>query len=162
MTSATTPITQNFVTLPRKLPDGPINLVGLTREALKEALITAGSPEKQVKMRLGQLWQWIYEKGVRDFEQMTNLSKDYRVFLAEHFVIAIPEVVSKQVSTDGTRKYLVRIAGGHEVETVYIPESIAAPSALAVKSAVPSPVHFATPARKNWCEISPQGKLLAR
>ena len=123
MTSATTPITQNFVTLPRELPDGPINLVGLTREALKEALITAGSPEKQVKMRLGQLWQWIYEKGVRDFEQMTNLSKDYRVFLAEHFVIAIPEVVSKQVSTDGTRKYLVRIAGGHEVETVYIPES---------------------------------------
>ena len=123
MTSATTPITQNFVTLPRKLPDGPINLVGLTREALKEALIAAGSPEKQVKMRLGQLWQWIYEKGVRDFEQMTNLSKDYRAFLAEHFVIAIPEVVSKQVSTDGTRKYLVRIAGGHEVETVYIPES---------------------------------------
>jgi 23S rRNA (adenine2503-C2)-methyltransferase len=123
MTSATTPITQNFVMLPRKLPDGPINLVGLTREALKEALITAGSPEKQVKMRLGQLWQWIYEKGVRDFEQMTNLSKDYRAFLAEHFVIAIPEVVSKQVSTDGTRKYLVRIAGGHEVETVYIPES---------------------------------------
>jgi len=123
MTSATTPITQNFVTLPRKLPDGPINLVGLTREALKEALITAGSPEKQVKMRLGQLWQWIYEKGVRDFEKMTNLSKDYRAFLAEHFVIAIPEVVSKQVSTDGTRKYLVRIAGGHEVETVYIPET---------------------------------------
>ena len=123
MTSATTPITQNFVTLPRKLPDGPINLVGLTREALKEALITAGSPEKQVKMRLGQLWQWIYEKGIRDFEQITNLSKDYRAFLAEHFVIAIPEVVSKQVSRDGTRKYLVRIAGGHEVETVYIPES---------------------------------------
>ncbi|MGB2497262.1 MAG: 23S rRNA (adenine(2503)-C(2))-methyltransferase RlmN [Planktomarina sp.] len=123
MTSATTPITQNFVTVPRKLPDGPINVVGLTREALKEALIAAGSPEKQVKMRLGQLWQWIYEKGVRDFEQMTNLSKDYRAFLAEHFVIAIPEVVSKQVSTDGTRKYLVRIAGGHEVETVYIPES---------------------------------------
>ena len=123
MTSATTPITQNFVTLPRELPDGPINLVGLTREALKEALIIAGSPEKQVKMRLGQLWQWIYEKGVRDFEQMTNLSKDYRAFLAEHFVIAIPEVVSKQVSRDGTRKYLVRIAGGHEVETVYIPES---------------------------------------
>ena len=123
MTSATTPITQNFVTVPCKLPDGPINLVGLTREALKEALIAAGSPEKQVKMRLGQLWQWIYEKGIRDFEQMTNLSKDYRAFLAEHFVIAIPEVVSKQVSRDGTRKYLVRIAGGHEVETVYIPES---------------------------------------
>ena len=123
MTRATSPITQDLVTLPRKLPEGPINLVGLTRDALREALITAGTPEKQVKMRLGQLWQWIYEKGVRDFEQMTNLSKDYRAFLAEHFVIAIPEVVSKQVSTDGTRNYLVRIAGGHEVETVYIPES---------------------------------------
>ena len=123
MTSATAPITQDLVTLPRKLPEGPINLVGLTRDALQEALITAGTPAKQVKMRLGQLWQWIYEKGVRDFEQMTNLSKDYRSFLAGHFVIAIPEVVSKQVSTDGTRKYLVRIAGGHEVETVYIPES---------------------------------------
>jgi len=123
MTRATSPITQDLVTLPRKLPEGPVNLVGLTRDAQREALITAGTPEKQVKMRLGQLWQWIYEKGVRDFEQMTNLSKDYRAFLAEHFVIAIPEVVSKQVSTDGTRKYLVRIAGGHEVETVYIPES---------------------------------------
>tara|TARA_B100000497_G_scaffold83529_1_gene93095 strand:+ start:984 stop:2174 length:1191 start_codon:yes stop_codon:yes gene_type:complete len=123
MTRATSPITQDLVTLPRKLPEGPVNLVGLTRDALREALITAGTPEKQVKMRLGQLWQWIYEKGVRDFEQMTNLSKDYRAFLAKHFVIAIPEVVSKQVSTDGTRKYLVRIAGGHEVETVYIPES---------------------------------------
>ena len=123
MTRATSPITQDLVTLPRKLPEGPVNLVGLTRDALREALITAGTPEKQVKMRLGQLWQWIYEKGVRDFEQMTNLSKDDRAFLTEHFVIAIPEVVSKQVSTDGTRKYLVRIAGGHEVETVYIPES---------------------------------------
>ena len=123
MTRATSPITQDLVTMTRKLPEGPVNLVGLTRDALREALITAGTPEKQVKMRLGQLWQWIYEKGVRDFERMTNLSKDYRAFLAEHFVIAIPEVVSKQVSTDGTRKYLVRIAGGHEVETVYIPES---------------------------------------
>jgi 23S rRNA (adenine2503-C2)-methyltransferase len=123
MTSASAPITQDLVTLPRKLPEGPINLVGLTRDALQEALITAGTPAKQVKMRLGQLWQWIYEKGVRDFEQMTNLSKDYRALLVDHFVIAIPEVVSKQVSTDGTRKYLVRIAGGHEVETVYIPES---------------------------------------
>ena len=123
MTSASAPITQDLVTLPRKLPEGPIDLVGLTRDALQEALITAGTPTKQVKMRLGQLWQWIYEKGVRDFEQMTNLSKDYRALLADHFVITIPEVVSKQVSTDGTRKYLVRIAGGHEVETVYIPES---------------------------------------
>jgi len=73
-------------------------------------------------MRVGQIWQWIYEKGVRDFAVMSNLAKTYRAELAEHFVIEVPEVVSKQVSLDGTRKYLMRIAGGHEVETVYIPE----------------------------------------
>lgn len=123
MTDVSAPITQDLVTIPRKLPEGPLNLVGLTREALREALVTAGTPEKQAKMRTGQLWQWIYQKGVRIFDEMTNLSKEYRVLLAENFVVAIPEVVSKQVSVDGTRKYLVRIAGGHEVETVYIPET---------------------------------------
>ena len=123
MTDVSAPITQDLVTIPRKLPEGPLNLVGLTREALREALVTAGTPEKQAKMRTDQMWQWIYQKGVRIFDEMTNLSKEYRVLLAENFVVAIPEVVSKQVSVDGTRKYLVRIAGGHEVETVYIPET---------------------------------------
>ena len=117
------PVTQDVLTLPRKLPEGgPINLVGLTRAQLHDALIAAGTPEKQAKMRVRQVWQWIYQKGVRDFDQMTNLAKDYRALLAETFTIALPEVVSRQVSADGTRKYLVRIAGGHEVETVYIPE----------------------------------------
>jgi 23S rRNA (adenine2503-C2)-methyltransferase len=59
---------------------------------------------------------------VRDFAAMTNLAKDYRALLAERFEIALPEVVTRQISADGTRKYLVRIAGGHEVEVVYIPE----------------------------------------
>ncbi len=120
--SATAPITQDVLTLPRKTPDGPINLVGLTRAALRKVLIEHGTPEKQAKMRVGQIWQWIYQWGVRDFAEMTNLSKVYRAELAETFVVEIPEVVSKQVSSDGTRKYLVRIAGGHEVEIVYIPE----------------------------------------
>ena len=123
MTDASTPITQDFVTIPRKMPDGPLNLLGLTRDALRDTLIDAGTSEKQAKMRTGQLWQWIYQKGVRQFDEMTNLSKEYRALLAENFVITLPEVVSKQVSVDGTRKYLVRIAGGHEVETVYIPET---------------------------------------
>ena len=123
MTDASTPITQDFVTIPRKMPDGPLNLLGLTRDALHDTLIAAGTSEKQAKMRTGQLWQWIYQKGVRQFDEMTNLSKEYRALLAENFVINLPEVVSKQVSVDGTRKYLVRIAGGHEVETVYIPET---------------------------------------
>ncbi|MEO3413435.1 23S rRNA (adenine(2503)-C(2))-methyltransferase RlmN [Roseovarius sp. CAU 1744] len=122
MTDDTAPITQDVLTIPRKLPEGPVNLVGLTRPALRALLIDNGTPEKQVNMRVGQIWQWIYQWGVRDFHAMTNLSKGYRAELAEKFVIEIPEMVSKQVSADGTRKYLVRIAGGHEVEVVYIPE----------------------------------------
>ena len=119
----TAPITQDVLTIPRKLPDsGRVNLVGLTRDQLREALIVAGTPEKQAKMRVGQVWQWIYHWGVRDFAQMTNLAKDYRSLLAEKFEIALPEIVTRQVSADGTRKYLLRIAGGHEVEAVYIPE----------------------------------------
>lgn len=117
------PITQDVLTFPRKdEPSDKINLVGLTRDAFRQTLIDNGTPEKQAKMRMGQIWQWIYQWGVRDFEAMTNLSKSYRAELAEKFEIRIPEVVSKLVSTDGTRKYLVRIAGGHEVEVVYIPE----------------------------------------
>ncbi|WP_306114617.1 MULTISPECIES: 23S rRNA (adenine(2503)-C(2))-methyltransferase RlmN [unclassified Roseovarius] len=122
MTENTAPITQDVLTIPRKLPEGPVNLVGLSREALRDVLIANGTPEKQARMRVGQIWQWIYQWGVRDFHAMTNLSKAYRAELAEKFVIEIPEMVDKQVSADGTRKYLVRIAGGHEVEVVYIPE----------------------------------------
>ena len=117
------PITQDVHTIPRKLPEGPANLVGMTREAMRDALIAIGTPEKQAKMRVGQIWQWIYNWGVRDFDAMTNLSKGFRADLAAHFVVEVPEVVTKQVSSDGTRKYLVRIAGGHEVEVVYIPEA---------------------------------------
>jgi 23S rRNA (adenine2503-C2)-methyltransferase len=120
--SASAPITQDVHTIPRKLPEGPVNLVGLTRAAMRDALIAAGTPEKQAKMRVGQIWQWIYQWGKRDFDVMTNLSKAYRAELKEKFVIEVPEVVTRQVSEDGTRKYLVCIAGGHEVEVVYIPE----------------------------------------
>ena len=122
-TDPATPITQDVLTIPRKPPEGPINLIGLTRQGLQDALIAVGTPPKQARMRVGQIWQWLYHWGVRDFAQMTNLAKSYRALLAEHFVIALPEVVSKQVSADGTRKYLVRINGGHEVEVVYIPET---------------------------------------
>lgn len=123
MTDASAPITQDVLTIPRKIPEGLVNLIGLTRDGLKAALIGAGTPEKQAKMRTGQIWQWLYQKGVRDFDLMTNLSKEYRALLARNFVIELPEVVTRQVSSDGTRKYLVRIAGGHEVEVVYIPET---------------------------------------
>lgn len=117
-------ITPDLLTLPRKEAEGgPRSLVGLDRVALKEALIGIGTPEKQASMRVGQIWQWIYQRGVSDFADMTNLAKDYRALLAEHFTVARPEIVVKQISEDGTRKYLLKIAGGHEVEAVYIPET---------------------------------------
>ncbi|WP_184147549.1 23S rRNA (adenine(2503)-C(2))-methyltransferase RlmN [Amaricoccus macauensis] len=119
------PITPEFLTLPRKAAadSAHMNLVGLSREAMKAALIAAGTPEAQAGMRVGQLWQWIYHRGARDFTGMTNLARAYRELLAEHFAIERPEIVTRQVSADGTRKYLLRIAGGHEIETVYIPET---------------------------------------
>ena len=119
---ATAPITQNVMTIPRKVETGLPNLVGMSREQMKAALIERGIAEKQTKMRVSQIWAWLYHWGVRDFGEMTNLSKDFRAMLEENFVIALPEVVTRQVSDDGTRKYLIRIAGGHEVEVVYIPE----------------------------------------
>ena len=124
MTLASAPITQDVLTLPRKLDrEGKVNLIGLTREQMRAALITAGTSEAQVKMRSGQIWQWIYHFGLRDFAAMSNLAKDYRQLLTDNFVLEIPQVVTRQISTDGTRKYLVRIAGAHEVEVVYIPET---------------------------------------
>jgi 23S rRNA (adenine2503-C2)-methyltransferase len=79
-----TVIQPDFATLPRKAePGARINLLGLTRERLRATLIEAGTPERQAGMRTGQLWQWIYQRGVSDFEAMTNLSKAYRGLLAE-------------------------------------------------------------------------------
>jgi 23S rRNA (adenine2503-C2)-methyltransferase len=121
--TATAPITQDLLTVPRRLPEGGLpNLVGMTRDGLADALRAAGTPDDQVAMRTRQLWQWIYHRGVADFAAMTNLARDYRALLAEHFTVERPEIVTRQISEDGTRKYLLRIAGGHEIETVYIPE----------------------------------------
>lgn len=116
------PIIQDHLTIPRTLPPGPINLIGMSRTIMHEKLLEIGTPEKQVKMRVGQIWQWIYQKGARNFSQMTNLSKQYRELLSNNLTIDVPKVVSKQSSKDGTRKYLLKLAGGHEVEAVYIQE----------------------------------------
>ncbi|MEM6972619.1 MAG: 23S rRNA (adenine(2503)-C(2))-methyltransferase RlmN [Pseudomonadota bacterium] len=127
-----TAIAPDFATLPRRdlkaAETGEARervkrpLYGLTRPAMREALIEAGVPEKQARMRSGQLWQWIYQRGVSDFAEMTNMSKGLRVDLDAAFTLERPEIVTRQVSRDGTRKYLLRIAGAHEVEAVYIPE----------------------------------------
>ncbi len=101
---------------------GPVNLVGQTRETLRAALLEHGADAAQAGMRTRQIWQWIYQKGVRDFSLMTNLARDYRDGLSGSFSVRVPETVKKLVSRDGTRKYLFRMDDGKEVETVYIPD----------------------------------------
>src|SRR6478752_1132230 len=99
------------------------SLIGLSPEALKTALVAAGVPEKSARMRTSQLWNWIYVRGAQDFGAMTNLAKDFRVTLEENFTLARPEIVTAQVSNDGTRKWLLKTGPGIEFETVYIPEA---------------------------------------
>jgi 23S rRNA (adenine2503-C2)-methyltransferase len=110
------------------------SLVGLSRAQMAAALRAIDLPEREIKMRVGQLWHWIYFQGVSDFDRMTNVSKTMRNTLADHFSLSRPEVVTEQVSSDGTRKWLFRmppvaqdhLAGknmGAEIECVYIPES---------------------------------------
>jgi len=98
------------------------SLIGLDREALKAALVGAGVPEKSLSMRVNQLWNWIYVHGAKDFEAMSNLAGDFRKSLDAAFTLARPEIVTEQISTDGTRKWLFRTGPGIEFETVYIPE----------------------------------------
>ena len=102
---------------------GPVNLSGLSREALKAALIQAEvAPPEKARMRAGQIWRWIHHYGVTDFGAMSDIAKDTRAGLAERFVLARPEVVERLVSADGTRKWLIRFAPGVEAETVFIPD----------------------------------------
>ena len=109
-------------------PEKP-SLIGFTRAQLSEALGLVGVPEAQRKMRVQQLWHWIYFRGLTSFEEMTSVSKELRGALAERFTLARPDVVAEQVSVDGTRKWLLRLPGEvqgerpHEVECVYIPDT---------------------------------------
>lgn len=97
-------------------------LIGLDRATLAERLADLGVPERQLRMRVNQLWSWAYVRGATDFERMTDIAKELRATLAAHFTLARPEIVTEQVSVDGTRKWLLRLDDGKEVETVYIPE----------------------------------------
>ena len=105
------------------------SLAGLGREGLRAALAAIGVPEKQLRMRVGQLWSWIYVRGATSFEDMSDVSKDLRATLARTYLLARPEIAAEQVSVDGTRKWLLRLPiRGHEkrppeIETVYIPEA---------------------------------------
>jgi 23S rRNA (adenine2503-C2)-methyltransferase len=107
----------------------PVSLAGATREDLARALADIGVPEREIRMRTGQLWHWIYHRGARDFADMRNVARPVLERLAARYTLARPEIVTEQVSADGTRKWLLRLAPayagdrGAEVEAVYIPEN---------------------------------------
>src|SRR5580658_5420449 len=112
------------------------NLTGMTRAELRQALIDAGvAAPAQAKMRAGQIWRWIHHYGVTDFAAMTDIAKETRAALAGRFSLARPEITSRQQSSDGTIKWLIRLAPGVEVETVFIPD-VAHAGALCVSSQV--------------------------
>src|SRR3569833_3192545 len=111
------------------VPPSKPSLVGLSRAEIAEELAAIGVAPAQRKMRVQQLWHWIYVRGASDFEEMTSISKQMRIQLDAHFTVARPEVAAEQISSDGTRKWLLRLPSGdslekaHEVECVYIPET---------------------------------------
>ena len=111
------------------------SLVGLTLEELREAAIGAGVEPAKARMRARQLWRWVYHYGVTDFAAMTDIAKEVRAALAERHTLERPQIVERQVSIDGTRKWLLRLEGGQEVETVFIPD-VARSGALCVSSQV--------------------------
>jgi 23S rRNA (adenine2503-C2)-methyltransferase len=103
-------------------------LAGMSRAKLEQAMLEAGVPQKQVRMRANQLWRWLYISGVTSFDTMTDVSKDLRSRLRDKFTLDRPEIVNEQISVDGTRKWLLRLPKrgndlrAPEIETVYIPE----------------------------------------
>ena len=107
--------------------DGRVDLIGLGKEGLREALADAGLDAKAAKLRAKQIWHWIYNRGVTDFALMTDIARTQQPWLSERFVIGRPEIVEAQVSTDGTRKWLLRGAGGDDAsqdyEMVFIPDA---------------------------------------
>ena len=111
------------------VPPAKPSLIGLSRAELSEKLGEIGVAAPQRKMRVQQLWHWMYVRGAQQFAEMSNVSKDMRAQLEQHFTVARPEVVAEQISNDGTRKWLLRLPSGekgeraHEVECVYIPET---------------------------------------
>src|SRR6478672_6844328 len=103
--------------------DGLVELVGLSKDAIRAEFEKARLEPKQAKLRAKQVWHWIYNRGVSDFAAMSDIAKAQRGWFAERFVISRPEVVEAQVSTDGTRKWLLKTHDGHDFEMVFIPDA---------------------------------------
>lgn len=115
--------------------EGRVRLPGLTRDEIGEHLREMGVEPRKVRMRANQIFNWVYHWGAREFDQMTNIAKGFRAQMAEYFTLDRPEIIEQQVSVDGTRKYLIRMAPGVEVESVFIPD-VSRSGALCVSSQV--------------------------
>ena len=130
MAPAMTPPLEQLARPPPHHPphDPRPSLIGLTRSQIASALEKAGVPEKQRRMRMRQIWHWVYHRGAQSFADMTDISKELRTRLDEAFVIGRPGVVTEQMSSDGTRKWLLKLppderGAAHEIEMVHIPEA---------------------------------------
>ena len=117
------------------IDDGKVRLVGMGRSEIADALTAFGIEPPKVRMRTKQIFHWIYNYGVTEWDEMTNVSKALREKLQTTFSLERPEVIERQISTDGTRKYLIRMAPGVEVESVFIPD-VSKTGALCVSSQV--------------------------
>jgi 23S rRNA (adenine2503-C2)-methyltransferase len=118
----------DVVVVPRSAPaqakhDLKLDLLGLSRDEMLQAFVAIGLDPKQARMRMRQVWHWIYHRGVRSFSAMHNIAKTTQTQLDQHFTISRPTIATAQVSQDGTRKWLLRLADGNEVETVFIPDA---------------------------------------
>ena len=103
--------------------DGRIDLLGLPRLRIAELLAEAGLDAKAAKLRAKQVFHWLYHRGATEFEAMTDIAKTMRPWLEERFVVGRPQVIEAQVSTDGTRKWLLRTTDAHDFEMVFIPDA---------------------------------------
>jgi 23S rRNA (adenine2503-C2)-methyltransferase len=126
--TAPMPIPGHFDPVPVPRPafaaeDPRVDLVGLPRDGIRETLEQAGLEPKQAKLRAKQIWHQIYNRGATEFEAMSDIAKPQRAWLGERFVIGRPQVVVEQVSTDGTRKWLLKTPDGHDFEMVFIPDA---------------------------------------
>ncbi len=119
----TLPLGLEPVVAPRHKFDEDRSLIGLSHSEVADKLKEIGIPEKQCRMRAQQIWHWIYFRGAKSFDEMSNISKDMRAKLNEHFDVGRPEIIEALVSKDGTRKWLMKFPDGQEVETVFIPEA---------------------------------------
>lgn len=118
----TLPLGVEPVVAPRHTFDENKSLIGLSHAEVSEKLKEIGVAEKQCRMRAQQIWHWIYFRGAKTFDEMSNISKDMREKLKLHFDVGRPEIIEALISTDGTRKWLMKFPDGQEVETVFIPE----------------------------------------